>query len=114
MLKALGPNFIENKDDARGWYSALCRFAHTDALVVLPHLGSHQGEPCAFIGVMFKPELYKTCAYSISLFMAIMLRDISNIVAPSSDWQHRFTENIESLLKYIEEENKEFKRDNEE
>jgi hypothetical protein len=114
MLKALGPNFIEDKNDARGWYSALCGFAHTDALVVLPHLGSHQGEPCAFIGVVFKPELYKACAYSISLFISIMLREISNMVSTSSDWHQRVTENIDLLLEYIEEENKEFKKSKEE
>jgi hypothetical protein len=108
MLNSLGPDFVENKKDARNWYGALCRFAHTDALVVLPHLGSHQGEPCAFVGVMFKPDLFRTCAYSISLFTSIMLREISKMISPDSDWQQRFTQNIELLLKFIETENADF------
>jgi len=110
MLNSLGPDFVENKDDARDWYGALCRFAHTDALVVLPHLGSHQGVPCAFVGVMYKPDLFKTCAYSISLFTSIMLREISKMISPDSDRQKRFIEKIESLLQLIETENVEFKR----
>ena len=113
MLNSLGPDFVENKDDARGWYGALCRFAHTDALVVLPHLGSHPGEPCAFVGVMYKPDLFKTCAYSISLFTSIMLRESSKMISPDSDWQQRFIENIELLLQLIETENIEFKRNTE-
>jgi len=111
MLNALGPDFVENKDDVRGWYGALCRFAHTDALVVLPHLGSHQGEPCAFVGVMYKPDFFETCAYSISLFTSIMLREVSKMITPNSDWQQRFMESIESLLQFIEDVNVEFKRD---
>lgn len=111
MLNLLGPDFVESKEDARGWYGTLCRFAHTDAFVVLPHLRSHQGEPCAFVGVMHKPDLFRTCAYIISLFTSIMLREISKMISPDSVWQQRFIENIESLLKLIETENVDFNRD---
>jgi hypothetical protein len=110
MLNALGPDFVESKAEARGWYGALCRFAHTDSLVVLPHLGSYKGEQCAFIGAKYKPDLFRTCAYTISLFTSIMLREISKMISPNSGWQQRFMINVEALLQFIENENIEFKR----
>jgi hypothetical protein len=109
MLNALGPSFVEDKADARGWYGALCRFAHTDALVVLPHLGSHKGEPCAFIGANYKPDLFRTCAYTISLFISIMFREISHMISADSGWQQRYSTAVEALLQFIENENDEFK-----
>jgi hypothetical protein len=110
MLSALGPNFVEDKSDAREWYGTLCRFAHTDALVVLPHLGSQNGESCAFIGANYKPDLFRTCAYTISLFTSIMLREISKMIPAHSAWQQRYNAAIEALLQFIENENDEFKR----
>lgn len=110
MFNALGPNFVEDKADARKWYGTLCRFAHTDALVVLPHLGSQNGESCAFIGANYKPDLFRTCAYTISLFTTIMLREISQMVLADSEWQQRYNEAIEALLQFIENENDEFKK----
>jgi len=110
MLKALGPDFVERKADAHGWYGALCRFAHTDALVVLPHLGSYQGEQIAFFGGKYKTDLFRTCAYTISLFTSIMLREISKMISSNSEWQQRFMINLESLLQFIENENIEFKK----
>ena len=110
MLNALGSNFIENKGDARKWYGTLCRFAHTDALVVLPHLGSQNGESCAFIGANYKPELFRTCAYTISLFTSIILREISHMIPADSAWQQRYNAAIEAFLQFIENENDEFKR----
>lgn len=110
MLNALGPDFAEDKDDARGWYGALCRYAHTDALVVLPHLGSYKGDPCAFIGAKYKPALFSACAYTISLFTSIMLREISHLILSGSAWQKRYNETVEALLQFIEKENVEFRK----
>jgi len=105
MLKALGSSFIEDTNDARGWYGALCRFAHTDALVVLPHLGSQDGEACAFFGVKYKPDLLRSCAYTLSLFTSIMLREVSQLVPDSSAWHHSCSTTVEELLQFIKEEN---------
>ena len=60
---------------------------------------------------MYKPDFFETCAYSISLFTSIMLREVSKMITPNSDWQQRFMESIESLLQFIEDVNVEFKRD---
>lgn len=105
MLRALEPNFIEDTNDARGWYGALCRFAHTDALVVLPHLGSHDGEACAFFGVTYKPELFRSCPYTLSLFTSIILREVSQLVPDSSAWLQSYDATVQALLQFIEEEN---------
>ena len=110
MLNALGPHFVEEKADARGWYGALCRFAHTDALVVLSHLGSHNGEPCAFFGVKYKSDLFRTCAYTVALFTAIMLREISRMISADAAWQRHYNTAVEGLLEFIEQENDDFNR----
>lgn len=110
MLNDLGPNFPEDKTDARGWYGALCRFAHTDALVVLPHLGSYKGAPCAFIGAKYKPDYFSACAYAISLFTSIMLREMSCLVAPNSAWQQQYNKSVEVLLQFLEKENVDFRK----
>jgi len=105
MLKALGPSFTEDKTDARDWYRALCRFAHTDALIVLPHLGSHEDEACAFFGVTYKPDLFRSCAYTLSLFACIMLREVSLLVPGSSLWLDSCKPMEDALLQVIEKEN---------
>jgi hypothetical protein len=105
MLKALGTDFVEAKDDARGWYSTLCRFAHTDALVVLPHLGTYHGEACAFFGAKFKPLLFRTCAYTTSVCTSLMLRDVSQHVSLDATWQQQCNAQIESILQFIQQEN---------
>ena len=110
MLKALGPNFVENKTNARGWYGTLCRFAHTDAVIVLPHLGRYNGEPCAFFGAEYKPDLFRTCAYTISLFTSIMLREVSQMIPADAAWQQRYNTAIEGLLQFIEKQNAEFQK----
>jgi hypothetical protein len=106
MLKTLGPGFVEDKAAAREWYNILCRFAHTDALVVLPHLGSHNGETCAFFGAKFKPDLFSNCVYTISLFTSIMLWEVSPWMPPDSEWRERCNSVIELLLQFIEQEKK--------
>jgi hypothetical protein len=108
MLDALGPGFVEDKTDARGWYGTLCRFAHTDALVVLPHLGSCDGEACAFFGVTYKPDLFRTCAYTFSLFASIMLREVSQLILRDTDWLQSCDATVEALLQFINEENAAF------
>ncbi len=113
MLKALGPEFIEDKAAAREWYGTLCHFAHTDSLVVLPHLGSYNGEACAFFGAKYKPDLFHTCAYTISLFTSIMLREVSQYIGPDVAWHQRYINTIEQLLHFIEQENDEFNRSKE-
>ena len=105
MLRALKPDFIEDTNDARGWYGALCRFAHTDALIVLPHLGSQNGEACAFFGVTYKPELFRSCAYTLSLFISIILREVSQLVPDSSGWLQSYDATVQALLQFIEKEN---------
>ncbi len=104
MLNALGPSFTEHKTDARGWYHALCRFAHTDALVVLPHLGNHEGEACTFFGVTYKPDLFRSCAYTLSLFACIMLREVSLLVPGNSLWLDSCKPMVDALLLFIEKE----------
>jgi hypothetical protein len=111
MLKSLGSDFLEQETDARGWYGALCRFAHTDSLVVLPHLGSHDGEPCAFFGAKFKPDLFRTCAYAISVFTGIMLREVSGLIPADAAWQQSCNTAVQQLLKYIQDENETSGRD---
>ena len=111
MLNALGKEFVENKNDAREWYSTFCRFAHTDALVVLPHLGSHNGEACAFFGVKYKRDLFHTCAYTISVCTGLMLKEVSQCVAPDDPWQRECNIKIGSLLRFIEQENDKFKKE---
>ena len=113
MLNALGPDFVDDKADAREWYGTLCHFAHTGALVVLPHLGSHNGEACAFYGAKYKPDLFRTCAYTISLFTSLILWDISQWMRPDVAWQERCIKTIERLRQFIGQENDEFKRSKE-
>ncbi len=108
MLKALGPSFVEDRTDAREWYGTLCRFAHTDALVVLAHLGHCDGEPCTFFGAKYRPDLFRTCAYTIALFTSIMLREVSLFVS-ASPWQQSYATTVGELLRFIEQENDDFK-----
>ena len=110
MLNALGPNFPEHKADASRCYSMLCSFAHTHALNVMPHLGAHKGEPCAFFGATYKANLFRVSAYLICTFTNLMLREISGMIATDAGWQERCKTAIEGLMQFLEKENDEFNK----
>ena len=109
MLDELGPNFTESKDNAREWYGVLCRMAHSDALVVLPHLSSHNGQPCAFFGAQYKEELFQTCCYTILSFSAIMIREVAQMIPSASKWHESGSKVFAEILEFIKQSNANFK-----
>lgn len=105
MLKQLGPGFIEDQDDVRGWYDMLCHFTHPSALVILPHFGTLNGEPCVFFGVNYKPDLFLTCTCAICLYTSIMLREVSQLVPADAAWHQRYNTTMDDLQKFIKQGN---------
>lgn len=108
MLRALGPDFPESKENAKEWYGVLCRMAHPDALIVLPHLGNQNGEPCAFIGAQYKEELFQTCGYTILSFSAIMIREVAQMIPTTSEWHNRGGEMFKKIRDFITQANADF------
>ena len=92
-----------------GFKCTQCCFAHTDALVVLPHLGSRNGQPCSYFGAKYDPELLRTCAYAISMYVGIMLHEVSRMIHEDAAWHRCCGITMAELLKFIQQENNDFK-----
>lgn len=103
MLEALGNTFPS--ENARKLYRGLCRFAHTDPLVVLPHLGNKNGDECVFFGAKYKKDLFCTCAYAITLLTSTMIADISQWINLENPWRQSSIAVINASIMFIEKEN---------
>jgi hypothetical protein len=111
MLAALGDDLMPKRDQAKAWYDTLCRFAHTDAHTVLPHLGTHNGEAVVFFGAKFKPALFRSCVYLQAMWGGIMLDDVAPWISTDSEWHHRSRDLVERILGFLDQENAQFAKE---
>ncbi len=107
MLKALGDEFNPLKGQMRGWYDTLCRFAHPDAVNLLPLISNNflPDETSIHFGTTFKEQLFTACAYSISLWAGVLLSDVALWVPSSKDWHNEFAKLHDKIFDFIEKEN---------
>ena len=107
MLGKLGKNF----DPLGEWYSMLCRFAHTDAMGVLPQISTDfsPNETTIHFGSTYKDDLFRVSAYTISTWAGVMLSDVSQWILNTSDWHEKMTKIEARIIEFIEQENKKIK-----
>ena len=110
MLKKIGKDFNPLKGKMRKWYGTLCRFAHTDPVGVLPQISTNfvPDETSINYGTTYKDDLFKASAYTISLWTAVMLAEISQWIPNTKEWHNKRSLLEEKVLKFINEENKRF------
>jgi hypothetical protein len=108
MMKILEEDFGNLKKNVKGWYSTLCRFAHTDAVGVLPQIATdlHPNETTINFGSTYNDSLFKVSTYAISLWTGIMLSDISAWIPNTDEWHSKMIEVEEKILEFIDQENK--------
>jgi hypothetical protein len=108
MMKVIEEDFGNLKKNVKGWYSTLCRFAHTDAVGVLPQISTDlfPNETSINFGSTYKDSLFKTSTYAISFWTGVMLSDISAWIPNTNEWHSKMTEIEEKIIRFIDQENK--------
>ena len=111
MLKELDADFDPLKGQMKKWYSALCSFAHTDPLVLLPQISTDliPNETSIHFGSTYKSDLFRASAYALSLWTGVMLSSISQWVPNTNKWHNEMIKIEESIIKFIDQENEAFK-----
>ena len=111
MLNKLDKKFNPLKGQMRQWYGTLCRFAHTDAVGVLPQISTDvaPNETTIHIGVTYNEKLFMASSYAISHWAGVMLAEISQWVPDAHEWHNRLTRIEERIIEFIDQENKKFK-----
>ena len=110
MLKRLDNNYLSLRDKMQECYSVLCRFAHTDAVGILPHISTNYApdETTIQFGSTYKDNLFKASAYEISQFAGHMLNAIYQWVPNSNEWHNKYKNIMEKIVAFIDEQNKKY------
>jgi len=110
MLKELDEDLGKLKNNMRGWYSTLCRFAHTDAVGVLPQISNDLAPNETSINFVsaYKDDLFRASAYAISLWTGVMLSDISRWIPNTHEWNSKMEKIEERIIEFIDQENKKY------
>lgn len=111
MLNGLDKNFNPLKGKMQEWYSTLCRFAHTNAVGVLPQISTDfaPNETTIHFGSTYKDNLFRASAYVINLWTAVILTEISPWVPSINEWHNKMIKIMERIIEFIDQENKKFK-----
>lgn len=111
MLQEIDDDYSPLKGKMKCWYRTLCSFAHTGPHNLLPQISMVEvpGETSIHIGATYKKELFKTSAYSICLWAGISIMNVGSWVPENDQWQKQMATVQEKILKFIEQENKDFK-----
>lgn len=111
MRNALGENFNPLKEEMKQWYDVLCCFAHPNAAGVLPQISANfiPGETSIHYGTTYKDDLFRASAYSISLWIDVMLSDISQWIPNTNEWHNRLVKIEKRIIEFIDQENKKFR-----
>ena len=107
MLTQLGSdNPLE--DQMRKWYKALCRFAHTGPVGVLPQISTDYipGEKTVHFGSTYKDNLFMSSACYISKWTGIMLVSINQFVPNANQWHKEMINIINRIIKFTDQEEK--------
>jgi hypothetical protein len=110
MLNKLDKDFNPLKGKMKNWYSTLCRFAHTDAVGVIPQIFTDfaPNETSIHFGSTYKDGLFRASTYAISLWTGVMLSDISQWIPNVNEW-HKVKIGIEGrIMEFIDQENKKY------
>ncbi len=111
MLKGLGENYQPLKVMMQECYHTLCRFAHSNAVCVLPQI-SHDYAPNEIsvqLGSTYKDDLFMACVYQITELTGHMLSAVSQLVPNINEWQYRCSKIGKRILAFIDQENKKLK-----
>ena len=111
MLKKIDDDYSSLKGKMKGWYNTLCRFAHTDPLNLLSQISTVAvpGETSIYFGTTYRKDLFRTSAYSICLWAGISIMNVGSWVPENHQWHKQMATVQEKILKFIEQENKDFK-----
>ncbi len=111
MLREIDDDYSSLKGKLKGWYKTLCSFAHTDPLNLLSQISTSEvpGETSIQFGATYKKDLFRTSAYSICLWAGISIMNVGSRVPDNDQWREQTATVQEKILKFIEQENKDFK-----
>ena len=112
MLAKLGPEFSPVQKEMKKWYSALCSFAHTDPINLVSQISNdfHPNETSVHFGTTFNLIFFKTSAYTLGMWVSIMLSTIKKWVPEKHEWHIQEIAFQKMLFQYIDDENKAFKK----
>jgi len=112
MLKKLGPDFFPVQEKMKKWYGTLCSFAHTDPINLVSQISYdfQFKETSIHFGTTFDLTLFKTSAYTLSMWIGIMLSTIKRWVPEKHQWHIQEIEAQNKLIQYIDNENTAYKK----
>ena len=112
MLTKLGSDFSPVIKRMKKWYSTLCSFAHTDPINLVSHISQdmHPNETSIHFGTTFDQDLFKTSAYTLAMWIGIILSTIKSFVPEKNHWHEQEVQLQKELLRYIDEQNKAYKK----
>jgi len=107
MRNALDDDFNPLKEQIKQWYDVLCCFAHPHAAGVLPQITINfiLDETSIHYGTTYKDDFFRTSAYTISIWTAVMLDDVGQWIPDTNEWYEKRNILAERILTFIKEEN---------
>lgn len=112
MLAKLGPDFSPVQKEMKKWYATLCSFAHTDPINLVSQI-SYDFQPeetSIHFGTTFNLSLFRTSAYTLAMWIGIMLSTIKKWVPQKHEWHILEIEFQSKLLHYVDNENTAYKK----
>lgn len=112
MLAKLGPEFSLVQREMKKWYSTLCSFAHTDPINLVSQISNdfQPNETSVHFGTTFNLIFFKTSAYTLAMWISIMLSTIKKWVPEKNEWHSQEIEYQKKLFQYIDNENNQLKK----
>ena len=114
MLQEIDDDYSPLKGNMKDWYKILCSFAHTDPLNLLSQISTVevQGETSIHFGATYNKDIFRASAYSIALLAGISIMNVGSWVPENDQWHKQMATVQERVLKFIEQENEDFKSRN--
>jgi len=107
MLNELDEDFNPLKGQMKGWYSALCSFAHPNPINLLSQISTERipDETSIQFGATFNRDLFRASSYVICLWAGVMLSTISIWVPTSNQWHNEMIRIVDRIVRFIDQEN---------
>ena len=104
MLKQLGEKVAPYKTKLDEWYGTLCRFAHTDAICIIPQISGdrYPNETTIHYGTTYKRERFRGSAYLIAGLIGFVLPDFGMENHAASEWHKKHQALEKRILDFIQ------------
>ena len=103
ILKAIGPEFGTNQSTVGDSYGLLSKFAHPNAMSIVPQIDRHDDGTVIDTGTLYHHDMFLNMACMVAQHIGFLLVDLAAFVDSSHPWYLRFHETQRHLVALIEE-----------